>query len=87
MTQEHSAEKQPMQVQITHHYGENRGDHAADVTIAHAYDPDETVADMVARIMGFPVSQYRTPDPAAFVTIRVVAGTEMKEASDGQPPF
>lgn len=81
------AEKQPMQVHITHHYGENRGDHAADVTVAHAYDPSETVADMVARVMGFPVSQYLQPDPAAFAVIRVVAGTEPKEAPNGQPSF
>ena len=77
----------PMQVHVTHHYGENRGDHAADVIEAHTYDPNETVADLLARVMGFPVSKYRSPDPSAFVVLRVVSGTEPKQPDDGMPPF
>lgn len=70
-----------MQVHVTHHYAANYGDHASDVVEAHAYDPDERVEDMVCRVMGFPVSKWqRQPDSTAFVTIRVVAGTEPREA-------
>jgi hypothetical protein len=79
-----------MQVHITRHFSENRGDHAADAVIAHSYDPAETVEDMVCRVMGLPVSKWQSPpDPTDFVTIRVVAGTEPKEAvsDDNEPPF
>lgn len=29
-----------------------RGDHSADVLIAHDYRPDETVSELVARVLG-----------------------------------
>ena len=76
-----------MQVQVTRHYADNRGDHAADAVQAYAYDPNETVEAMLMRVMEFPVSKYRQPDPTAFVTLRVVTGTEPREVDDGQPPF
>ena len=76
-----------MQVQVSHHYAENRGDHASDVVQAHAYDPDERVAEMVARVMGFPLRSWQREDPTAFVILRVVTGTEPKGPRDDNPPF
>jgi hypothetical protein len=87
MTDQNQEQVEQMQVHVTYHHAENRGDHAAEVVHAHAYVPDETVADLVRRVMGFPVPTWRQPDPSAFVTLRVVAGTEPKEADDGRPPF
>lgn len=79
--------EQPMQVHITHNYAENRGDHAAEVIVAKTYDPSETVEAMIRRVMGYPVPSWRSADPTAFITIRVVDGTEPREGSDGIPPF
>lgn len=76
-----------MQVHIARHYSANYGDHAAEVTTAHTYDPNETVADMVTRVLDYPISSWRTADPTEFVTLRVVSGTEPKEASNGSVPF
>lgn len=78
-----------MQVQITRHYAENRGDHASDSIQAYTYDPDETVADLLMRVMDFPVSRWRSPDHSSFVILRVVSGTEPREVVlDGAPgPF
>lgn len=79
----------PMQVHVTHHCVENRGDHAAEVVYAHQYDPDETVSDLLMRVLNLPVKKWgRAHDPSEFVTLRlVVGGTEPKEADDGSPPF
>lgn len=65
-----------MQAHITRHYRQNCGDHAADVTAAHHYDPDERVEDMLCRVLGFPVSRWSEPDPSEVVTLQVVTGTE-----------
>lgn len=78
----------PMQAHIVLHRADNRGDHATEVEEAHAYIPDETVADMIVRVMGFPVSKWKQPDPTQFVTIRVVTGTEPVEVRDvNDSPF
>jgi hypothetical protein len=40
------------QVSIMFSGGSFRGDHTADVLIAYDYRPDETVAELVARVLG-----------------------------------
>ena len=77
-----------MQVQVTRHYAVHRGDHAAEAISAHAYDPDETVADLVKRVLGLPTPRWSgPPSPADFITLRLVVGTEPQvgEVSDAVP--
>lgn len=40
-----------MSIQILQYTDDFRGDHAADVKIAHEVDPDETIRDLVKRLL------------------------------------
>ena len=46
------------QVSIMFSGSDFRGDHGADVLIAHDYRPDETVAALVARVLGDKPTRY-----------------------------
>ena len=76
-------EAKAMQVHISRHYSENRGDHPADAITAHTYDPAETVADMLVRVLGYPLPSWRSADPTEFVVLRVVSGTEPRDPDSG----
>ena len=47
-----------LQVSIMFSGASFRGDHSADVLIAYDYRPDETVAELVARVLGDKPPKY-----------------------------
>lgn len=48
-----------MQIQITHATSEYRGDHTADLSIAIAAKPDESIKSLVTRVLALPTMVVR----------------------------
>jgi hypothetical protein len=69
---------------------ENRGDHAADVRIAFAVEPGETVEHLLHRVMrlGEHAAAFRQPEgPSSWIELRYVGGTEPEWKPSNVPPW
>lgn len=72
-----------MKLQIIEHTTDYRGDHDAEVDIAHEYIHGEPIEDLVARV--FKVGKSLDSRHADSITIRIVKGTVSPEEAKGLP--
>jgi hypothetical protein len=75
-----------LEVSITTTTHQNMGDHAERVVTAHEYLGEETVADLVRRVLPHLTSTYGRFDETDEITLRVVVGIDGKPTGLVVPP-
>ena len=81
-SKEDAAEDQGLKISVLLSTSENRGDHAADIRVAHDVRPGETVEEMVRRLLFRRRGHPRGPQPipSDHIELRVVVESPEAES-------